>query len=228
MNSFILNNIPFTLDTAELAKYLKVDINSDDYELLEGLAEKARSIGKPKAIYKISSLELLDQENVLVDGVKLHSSVMRINTQKLSRVFPYVATCGGELEEWSETVEDILERYWVDHIKQVVLRSAIGYLKNHVQSTFEVKSLSAMNPGSLPDWPLNEQRNLFKILGNVYDEIGVRLSESYLMIPTKSVSGIYFQTETQYENCQLCPRSNCPNRRLPYDANLLNEKYKRS
>jgi hypothetical protein len=45
------------------------------------------------------------------------------------------------------------------------------------------------------------------------------------MLPTKSVSGIFFPTETSYENCQLCPRENCPNRRAEYNK-ALEEQYK--
>jgi len=40
------------------------------------------------------------------------------------------------------------------------------------------------------------------------------------MIPTKSVSGIYFQTEVRWENCQLCPMENCIGRRAPYSPEL--------
>ena len=45
-----------------------------------------------------------------------------------------------------------------------------------------------MNPGSLADWPMREQRPLFGLLGDTDAAIGVELMESYLMRPTKSVS----------------------------------------
>ena len=72
-----------------------------------------------------------------------------------------------------------------------------------------------MNPGPLKDWPLGEQRQLFFLFGDVKQAIGVELTESFLMYPVKSVSGIIFPTEVNYENCQLCPRENCPGRRAP-------------
>jgi len=37
-------------------------------------------------------------------------------------------------------------------------------------------------------------------------------------VPLKSGSGIWFPSESHYENCMLCPRTDCPNRRAPYDA----------
>ena len=61
-----------------------------------------------------------------------------------------------------------------------------------------------MNPGSLADWPLREQRPLFGLLGNVRAAIGVTLTPSLLMTPTKSVSGILFPSEETFASCQLC------------------------
>ena len=82
-----------------------------------------------------------------------------------------------------------------------------------------------MNPGSLADWPLEQQAELFEVLGDVRGAVGVELTESCLMIPIKSVSGIRFSTEVQFENCQLCPRDVCPGRRAPYDPELHERKY---
>jgi hypothetical protein len=45
------------------------------------------------------------------------------------------------------------------------------------------------------------------------------------MVPTKSVSGIIFPTEADFQSCQLCERENCPNRRAPYDEMLYEQKY---
>ena len=41
------------------------------------------------------------------------------------------------------------------------------------------------------------------------------------MIPDKSSSGIYFESGKVYENCGLCPRLDCPNRRMPYSEEML-------
>jgi hypothetical protein len=41
-----------------------------------------------------------------------------------------------------------------------------------------------------------------------------------LMIPVKSVSGIFFPTEIKFESCQLCPVARCTGRRAHYDPDL--------
>lgn len=83
--------------------------------------------------------------------------------------------------------------------------------------------MSRMAPGSgaADVWPITQQKELFSIFGNVENLIGVRLTDTCLMIPIKSVSGIFFQTETTFETCQLCPREACVGRRVSYDPDLV-------
>ncbi len=83
-----------------------------------------------------------------------------------------------------------------------------------------------MNPGSLDDWPLAEQRQLFSVFGDVKKLIGVELTDSFLMVPIKSVSGVVFPTEHRFESCQLCQREGCPNRRAKYDPRLWKKRYR--
>ena len=80
-----------------------------------------------------------------------------------------------------------------------------------------------MSPGTLEDWPIEEQSPLFSILKGVEEYIGVGLSESFLMIPKKSVSGIYFPTETTFYSCQLCIKERCPGRRAGYNEEMARE-----
>jgi len=89
-------------------------------------------------------------------------------------------------------------------------------LKRH----FGLVQLSRMSPGSLKDWPVTEQSPFFSLFGNVEELIGVTLTESMLMIPRKSISGIFFPTEVMFFSCQLCPRKGCPARKAPYDETL--------
>ncbi len=77
------------------------------------------------------------------------------------------------------------------------------------------------------DWPIQQQVPLFKLLGETESTVGVKLTDSLLMVPTKSVSGIRFGAETSFESCMLCPRPVCQNRRAPYDAALLDSRYRR-
>ncbi|MDI6784868.1 MAG: vitamin B12 dependent-methionine synthase activation domain-containing protein, partial [bacterium] len=136
-----------------------------------------------------------------------------------------VATCGRELEDWSNTIEDPLHRFWADAIKEEALEIGFTAINEHLVKTFHPGKSATMSPGSLPDWPITEQRNLFSLLGDTQTSIGVQLTESMLMLPTKSISGIRFPTEVDFESCQLCPREVCLGRRVPYNKDLFEKRY---
>ncbi len=226
MDSFVLDNIPFQIDTGQLYKNLRIKEGSELVARLNHLVDKAQAMGKPKAAYKVAFIESRGDDQVIIDEVMLTSRVLRVNLEKAHRVFPYVATCGLELEDWSSTINDMLEKYWADVIKEMALRVAFKHLNEHLIDHFQPGKISRMNPGSLPDWPLPEQQQLFALLGGGPASIGVKLTDSFLMIPIKSVSGIWFPTEESFESCLLCPREKCPGRRAPYDSDLYDRKYR--
>lgn len=226
MDSFVLDNVPFQIDTGQLYKNLRIKEGSELVARLNHLVDKAQAIGRPKASYKVAFIESRGDDHVIIDEVMLTSRVLRVNLEKAHRVFPFVATCGTELEEWSVAIDDMLERYWADVIKEMALRVALQHLTEHLIDRFQPGKIARMNPGSLPDWPLPEQQQLFALLGGGPASIGVKLTDSFLMIPIKSVSGIWFPTEESFESCLLCPREKCPGRRAPYDSDLYDRKYR--
>jgi hypothetical protein len=221
----ILRDIPFQIDLEDLKKKLRLKDASPFIQDVTRLAEEALNIGKPKAIYKLAFIEEKSEDRVVIDGVGFESHILRVNLDQAQRVFPYVASCGMELEDWANRIEDTLLRFWAETIKEMVLRYAYARMEEDLIERYRPGKLSRMSPGSLADWPLQEQRPLFKLVENAEEAIGVRLNESLLMIPTKSVSGIRFPTEESFESCQLCPREICPNRRAPYDPGLYERKF---
>ena len=82
-----------------------------------------------------------------------------------------------------------------------------------------------MGPGSLEEWPITQQRLLFDAMDGLDRQIGVKLTDSFLMVPVKSISGIRFPSKNRFESCQLCPRKNCIGRRAPYDQDLYEKRF---
>ncbi len=225
MNETRLDSIPFEIDVGDLARKLHVESHGHYMERFTQVLESARAVARPKAMYRMAYIESKGDEHVVIDGVRLTSRVLRVNLEEAHRVFPYVATCGTELEEWAKSVDDMLERFWADAIMEAALRVAVHTLGEHIAEHLQPGRTATMNPGSLADWPLEQQRGLFQLLGNTREAIGVELTDSFLMVPIKSVSGLRFPLDVTYENCQLCPRDPCPGRRAPYDPDLYAQKY---
>ena len=215
---------PISLDGKAVERLRALAVGCED-ELDDMIAESA-SCASPAALYSVASLDA-DDVSVTVNGVRVKSALMRKNFDGLSRVFPYVCTAGVELEKWSEGYSgDPLASYWADEIKKAYLYAVIPEFKNALAVRYAVKGkLPSMNPGSLEkEWPISGQEQLFSMLGGrdtVKELLGVTLTDSYLMLPSKTVSGIYFESESDYENCMLCPRASCPNRRAKFDASKL-------
>jgi hypothetical protein len=223
--TMILDNIPFTLDEAALLQQLHVRAGRSEAAEALRLAVEAQSLGRPKALYKLVFVEDRGDDWVVIDGVKLTSRVLAVNLEKVHRVFAFVATGGRELEDWQCRQADMLAAFWADQIAELGVRAAMTALQAHLTAVYDLASLSMMNPGSLPDWPLSQQRPLFQIVKDVESTLGVELTSSMLMVPRKSVSGIMFPAVESFASCQLCPRAECPNRRAPYDRELFAKKY---
>ncbi len=220
----ILDTIPIRLDLKEVKRKLHLDTKTGYSTDVGKLLRTAESLIQAKAVYEISYINHRGEDLVEVDGVMFTSRVLRVNLDKVERVFPFIITIGSALEDSASSCNDLLRQFYLETIGNIALRSSRQYLEKHLKRHFGLGQLSRMSPGSLKDWPVTEQKPLFSIFGNVEDLIGVTLTESMLMIPRKSVSGILFPTEVMFLSCQLCPRENCPERKAPYDE-TLKDKY---
>ncbi|MCK4252474.1 vitamin B12 dependent methionine synthase [candidate division WOR-3 bacterium] len=224
MNIIILDDIPFEIDINLLLECLHIKKDSKAAQEVCDLASYAQTLAKPKVVYKQSYIES-SGDDFVVDGVILRSYVLRVNLTNAKRVFPFLATCGMELEKWSNTIDKLLYCFWIDTIKSVALDTAFSAFTKHLEENFNPGATSIMTPGTLNDWPIQEQRNIFTILGDSSKAIGVKLTESLMMIPVKSISGLRFPSEENFFNCRLCSRENCLGRMVPYDEHLYEKKY---
>ncbi|MFP4057147.1 MAG: vitamin B12 dependent-methionine synthase activation domain-containing protein [Candidatus Brocadiia bacterium] len=223
----VLADIPFQLDTDALLASLRIDPGGERAGEIRELADAVRPVLRPKALYDVCYVEERSEDSVVLGGVRFTSRVLRVNLEEAERVFPYVVTCGREVVEAAPATDDGLLRYALDRIMEQALRAARGAFVGHVAERYRPGPTSAMSPGSLADWPMAEQRQLFALFGDVKGRIGVELTDSLLMVPIKSVSGILFPTEVRFESCQLCDREGCPGRRAPYEPRLWKSRYGR-
>lgn len=225
MESVTLDALSFSLTPPDILQALHVRAGSGrEAEVLRLIAE-AQAVARPKALYRLVFIEDKSDNTIVADGHTFTSRILRVNLDGLHRAFAFVCTSGQELDAWVQAQGDMLTQYYADSISEAVLHSATLSFIQRLSETYGLGQLAAMNPGSLADWPLSQQRVLFSFLGDVQGAIGVELTPSMLMLPAKSVSGILFPTETSFASCQLCPRAACPNRRMPYEPELFEQKY---
>lgn len=219
---FTQTEIPFIVDFDGAVKKLRID---EDYvDEYRDVFDDCMKIAKPVFVYAECPVSVKD-DHTEIGGESFISKVMQVNFKEMKRAFPYVVSCGRALYDMAQKESDPLTRFWIEGTAEQVMVSALGLSMNKLEKTYGIKHYSTMNPGSLPDFPIINQRGLFRLLEGECEKAGVTLTESCLMLPNKSVSGILYETDEHYTNCSLCTRDMCPNRREPFDEKKYREKY---
>jgi len=217
-----LDHIPFELDAGLLMERHRVKPGTEHAQVFAGLVARVQQVGRPKAVYTEAYIDEKGDGWVSVGGVRFTSRALRQNLDQAERLFPFAATCGAEVDSIEGPEGDIRHKAWLYVLKQELVGVAMAQVEEHIARHYQISKLSFMNPGSgdATVWPMSQQKELFSLLGDVEVEIGVRLTDSSLLIPEMSVSGVMFPTETDFQSCQVCHRERCPNRRAPFDQEL--------
>jgi len=218
----ILADIPFALDPPTLLRRAHLAPDSDDAADFARLLRRATEVGRPKAGYREAFIDAKGDATVTIAGITFRSRMLRDNLERAERVFPFLITCGREMDTAAPPAEDFLHTFWWDLLKGELLSAARHHLAAHLDRCYLLPKTATMSPGSgdASVWPIEQQRELFALLGEVPQQIGVELTDSFLMIPNKTVSGIRFATESDFRSCQVCQRPVCPNRVAGFDQAL--------
>ncbi len=205
-----------------LKKYLRIDAGTDRDEEFENLVCKVQETGRPKALYKESYIDEKGDNTVTIEGFTFTSPALRKHLDSIERVFPYIATCGAEVDNIEIERGDFEAKYWISVLKENMLEASMQFLRSSLSEKYRLSNLSSMNPGSgdASVWPLEQQRYLYSMCGDVEGLIGVRLTSATMLAPEMSLSGIYFPSEVDYQSCQLCHREKCRSRMAPFNQEL--------
>src|SRR4029450_7782789 len=149
MNLVTLTDSHFKIDVDALFKHIHLRPDDDDAPQVRTMVQEAEAVGRPKAVYQLSFVEDMRERQVVIDDVTFSSRILRVNLESVHRVFPYIATCGMELQAWSDAFDDMLGRLWADMIKAMALTAATGALQQHLQNHYMPGPMGTMNPGSL-------------------------------------------------------------------------------
>jgi hypothetical protein len=216
----VVDPIPVEIDHEELSRSREFRSLRSREKQIESLVEKSRDLIKPRAVFTFLKVNGIDGDLVQLEGDHVLRSSVLSNVLKCGQpVAPYVITIGQELEkEASRTSDRDVFGAWAlgrigDH--------ALGKASLHVRSLISRElgeSLSSFAPGTGTGklFGLEQQAVLFQILDPL-SNIAVSLTSSYLMIPIKSISGVFAEARQDYVACQYCPRE-CESRRKPFSG----------
>jgi hypothetical protein len=223
LNTSVLADFPVELSLEKTLERLKLDERRSHTLGAEDVYATAAALIHPRAMYGTAYVSNRSLDKIEIDGMEFTSRVLTRNLEHIERVFPYVLTIGDSLENAARSFENIAARLVLETSGDLALDSSLAHVMRHISRQHRLETTSNMGPGQL-DWPIEQQRELFSLLGDVKDTIGVTLTENAMMVPRKSISGIIFPTEETFISCQLCKRNKCPSRQAPFDR-ALSDRY---
>lgn len=159
--------------------------------------------------------------NMTVEDVPLDiDKIIFQQIKKSSSLAIFACTAGKEITHRSKVFMsegDMLKGYVYDLFGSVVVESAMDIIHSSLRQRMASSGLKITNrysPGYC-GWQVAGQKNLFSLLPEHF--CGIELTDSCLMRPTKSVSGIIGIGESVKFNeytCSICHASNCLYRNL--------------
>lgn len=177
----------------------------------------------PKIIYEIFKIDKIKGNSVYFNSGHI------LNGPNISKILKgseiatiFIFTLGSEIDDMikkSSSEGDTLATIIMDSITTSMLtilgKKAGELIKKEGIRKDNWGSTCTYSPGQFK-WTIEEQKEIFRMVDG--GRIGVKLNKSYLMIPFKSISGVYgFGPEDKIDKtrvaCDICPRKNCIGRR---------------
>lgn len=216
----VLDSLPFALDAGPILQKLSPSTHAAFAGTLDELTGIVKRLARPKAIFLPSTLVHEDGDWVSVGGVRFSGLPLQLSNSRGIKAFPFIATCGRELDAVTVSAQDVMRHYCLNLIKTSVLESAVDWLRAHIAGKYQARGLAKVSPGSATFLPMERQKELFLLFGGGAAEIGVTLTDNLVMVPLVSESGLYIETERDIEDCELCGLEKCSCRKRPMSTCL--------
>lgn len=196
-------------------------INGEIDEVLESGSELCNIEGGYKIVNSVNWNK--SEFNILLGNVtfNVHKVIFQ-QIKKSNSVAIFVCTAGKKITDKSKEFMkngDLLKGYVYDLFGSIVVECAMDLIQDSLQkkmNNYGLKITNRYSPGYC-GWEVVEQKKLFSLLPERF--CGIELTDSCLMQPTKSVSGVIGIGDSvklnQYK-CNICDSSNCLYKNLQY------------
>jgi len=189
---------------------------------VDRIIERVPALAHPRAVYEVHETARDDDGATMISGKRFEGTILRRVLTGSDLAALYAVTLGPELDAESSRLAaggDVLSSVLLDTAGTLILAVASRSLIERIYTTEAAARGCAVThpfgPGQCR-WDLAEQRVLFDLIAP--SQVGISLTDTFLMIPKKSVSGIIgigkpgeIFTSTP---CRLCDRKDCPGRSM--------------
>lgn len=210
----------------ELAKTL----GSDEFEnisysarlKIEKLEPVFEKLVKPSLYHQNTGIDSVKKGTVhLEEGPEFKSPKLSKMLKDCDDIICYIATLGDSVDGEIKRLMDkkhMAEAYILDAMASAAAENMVATFHRRMKDKYKNQGKQVtlcFSPGYC-DWAITEQKKLFKLLDS--QEVDVKLNDSCLMTPRKSISGVFgihSNGGTPYNPCWDCGRTECPARRAP-------------
>jgi len=184
--------------------------------------ENAHHLIEASYSYVTRDIERVRRSCVFVEGsIMFRSEVIAGLLEQCCCVSVFIATIGSRLEETVLKLAEerlVLQSAVLDAIGSAAVDGLAGLVQAKIAEEAGNKGLcisQRFSPGYC-DWTIRQQEAVFRIIGE--NSNGVSLTEGYLMIPRKSISGVIgiglsSSSVMKYNPCKTCGKQDCRGRR---------------
>ena len=217
---YVIEDMDILFDEEEITRKYRLGRLIETNGPLSKYIDEAKTMIQPKAVYTLLRIAGIDGDKVMLEnGYALRSQLLAEKLQKTPEVALYIVTIGDQLEKRVSKLsrEDMLHSLVFDYLGTY----AVGMLRRHIQSLVEGRmkvKVSHFGPGETETWDMEQQTVIFDMLmssDEVKSKVNMEITESSLLVPKKSNSGLLAQTEGVYIQCNFC-RLKCEYRRAKY------------
>ena len=184
--------------------------------LVETVWKRAGEVAEPRFCYEIIDGEKRDKTHIRIGETEfLCGSIIAGYLDGVERFVVFVTTAGAEYEAYLRELKesgDLVSEYIADALGSVIAEALVSGVGRRIEQELvrTGETLSYPYSPGYCGWHIREQAKLFSLLPDT--PCGVRLTESSLMVPIKSVSGIYGLgpgIRRQGYACEICGLETC-------------------
>ena len=190
--------------------------------LVNDYIENYQDFISPAYSYTFCNIESVEGNCVDIgDSIILKSKIIARLSERCYKIAVFALTIGNHLEDMVAYLAEnglVLQATVLDAIGSGATEKLAIHLEEKIKRIANAGGLITsrrFSPGYC-DWEVDQQEMIFKALNG--DTAGIRLTESLLMMPRKSISGIIAiglpdNGIENYNPCRTCKKKDCPGRR---------------
>lgn len=214
------NLAELTIDIYEVYRtigYKDCEPEKEIKALIEDTLNEIIDICSPQYLYGIFPGKLCNSVSIRISNQTFYPGRKIVSyLDGVESFCVFVTTAGLEFEKWKENLRtsgELVKEFIADSIGSVIAESCVDRIQEELSSVHGINHTYPYSPGYC-GWKLSEQQYLFSLLPK--HPCSIILTDSCLMMPVKSISGIIGlgkNIERKEYGCKICENINCYKRK---------------